>query len=129
MNEGYFASFFLTFMPQKNEEKTKKNVKTKKYFAQLTHLYVFSRKTKSSSIYGKKNGKIFFGFYFFLVNFFVIKPHSSLYNHLYVHFRIFLGFLRSKILTTQDMHCILLVFISDFFRFFHVHFVMSSPFR
>ena len=63
VNEGYFASFFLTFMPQKNEEKTKKNVKTKNYFAEPTQLYVFSRKKITSSDYGKKYGKIFFGFY------------------------------------------------------------------
>ena len=33
---GYFASLFLTFMSQKNEEKTKKSVKTKNYFAEPT---------------------------------------------------------------------------------------------
>ena len=80
-----FSDVYVPKKRRKNEEKRKNE-------ELLRWAYAFSRKKLTSSDYGKKNGKIFFGFYWLLVYFFVIKPHSSLYNHLYVHFRIFTVF-------------------------------------
>ena len=84
--------FCFVFSDVHVPKKRRKNEEKRKNEELLRWAYAFSRKKITSSDYGKKNGKIFFGFYWLLVYFFVIKPHSSLYNHLYVHFRIFTVF-------------------------------------